>query len=76
VVKLHELPREAVRTAHEQTTRELVDVARQENDCHPLTDGYHEAWPNPKYRGPVASSFSEFLEQVLRTRRGLYWLGE
>jgi hypothetical protein len=54
----------------------LVDVARQENDCHPLTDGYHEAWPNPKYCGPVASSFSEFLEQVLRTQRGLYWLGE
>jgi hypothetical protein len=54
----------------------LVDVARQENDRYPLTDGYHEAWPNPKYCGPVASSFSEFLEQVLRTRRGLYWLGE
>ena len=54
----------------------LVDVSRQENDRYPLTDGYHEAWPNPKYCGPVASSFSEFLEQVLRTRRGLYWLGE
>jgi hypothetical protein len=53
-----------------------VDVARQINDRYPLTDGYHEAWPNPKYCGPVASSFSEFLEQVLRTRRGLYWLGE
>ena len=54
----------------------LVDVARQENDRYPLMDGYHEAWPNPKYCGPVASSLSEFLEQVLRTRRGLYWLGE
>ena len=54
----------------------LVDVARQENGRYPLVDGYHEAWPNPKYCGPVASSFSEFLEQVLRTRRGLYWLGE
>jgi len=54
----------------------LVDVARQENGRYPLTDGYHEAWPNPKYCGPVANSFSEFLEQVLRTRRGLYWLGD
>jgi hypothetical protein len=36
----------------------------------------HEAWPDPKYCGPVASSSSEFLEQVLRTRRNLYWLGE
>jgi SMI1 / KNR4 family (SUKH-1) len=54
----------------------LVDVARQEYDRYPLMDGYHEAWPNPKYCGPVANSFSEFLEQVLRTRRGLYWLGE
>jgi hypothetical protein len=54
----------------------LVDVARLENDRYPLVDGYHEAWPGPKYRGPVANSFSEFLEQVLRTRRNLYWLGE
>jgi hypothetical protein len=54
----------------------LVDVARQENDRYPLVDGYHEAWPDPKYCGPVASCFSEFLEQVLRTRRNLYWLGE
>ena len=54
----------------------LVDVARQENGRHPLVDGYHEAWPDPKYCGPVASSFAEFLEQVLRTRRNLYWLGE
>jgi cell wall assembly regulator SMI1 len=54
----------------------LVDVARRENDRYPLVDGYHEAWPDPKYCGPIASSFSEFLEQVLRTRRNLYWLGE
>jgi hypothetical protein len=54
----------------------LVDVARQENGRYPLVDGYHEAWPNPKYCGPVASSFSDFIEQVLHTRRGLYWLGE
>lgn len=54
----------------------LVDVARQENGFYPLMDGYREAWPDPKYCGPVARCFSEFLEQVLLTRRGLYWLGE
>jgi cell wall assembly regulator SMI1 len=54
----------------------LLDVARQEDGCYPLIDGYHEAWPDPKYCSQVARSFSEFLEQVLRTRRNLYWLGE
>jgi hypothetical protein len=54
----------------------LVDVARQENGRYPLFDGDHETWPDPAYCKQVASSFSEFLEQVLRTRRSLYWLGE
>ncbi|WNG31249.1 SMI1/KNR4 family protein [Cystobacter fuscus] len=54
----------------------LVDVARQQDGRYPLIDGYHEAWPDPKYCSQVARSFSEFLEQVLRTRRNLYWLGE
>ena len=54
----------------------LLDVSRQENGRYPLVDGYHEAWPDPNYCGPVASCFSEFLENVLRLRRNLYWLGE
>ncbi|WP_257449630.1 SMI1/KNR4 family protein [Archangium lipolyticum] len=54
----------------------LVDVSREESGRHPLFDGDHEAWPDPAYCKQVASSFSEFLEQVLRTRRNLYWLGE
>ena len=54
----------------------MVDVARQENGRYALFDGDHETWPNPAYCKQIASSFSEFLEQVLRTRRGLYWLGE
>ncbi|WP_434391761.1 SMI1/KNR4 family protein [Melittangium boletus] len=54
----------------------LVDVAPRDGGRYPLVDGYHEAWPDPKYCGPIARSFSEFLEQVLRTRRNLYWLGE
>ena len=52
----------------------LVDVSRQENDRYPLFDGDHEAWPDPAYCKQVASSFSEFLEQVLHTRRSLYWI--
>lgn len=52
----------------------LVDVARQENGRYPLTDGYHEAWPNPEYCGPVANSFSEFLEKALRSRGRLFYL--
>jgi hypothetical protein len=54
----------------------LVDVSREENGHYPLFDGDHEAWPDPAYCKQIASSFSEFLEQVLRTRRSLYWLGE
>jgi hypothetical protein len=54
----------------------LVDVSRQENGRYPLFDGDHEAWPDPAYCKQVASSFSEFLEQVLRTRRSLYWIPE
>ncbi|WNG24030.1 SMI1/KNR4 family protein [Cystobacter fuscus] len=53
----------------------LVDVSRQENGRYPLMDGYHEAWPNPEYCGPVASSFAEFLEAAMRSRRPVYWLG-
>jgi hypothetical protein len=54
----------------------VLDVGHQENGRYLLVDGPHEAWPDPAYCGPVASSFSEFLENVLRTRRNLYWLGE
>ena len=54
----------------------LVDVSRQEHGRYVLLDGDHEAWPDPAYCKQIAGSFSEFLEQVLRTRRSLYWLGE
>jgi hypothetical protein len=54
----------------------LVDVSRQEKGRYPIFDGDHEAWPDPAYCRQVASSFSEFLEQVLRTRRSLYWIPE
>lgn len=54
----------------------VLDVSRQIDGRYPLLDGDHETWPNPEYCTQIASSFSEFLEQVLRTRRSLYWLGE
>ena len=53
----------------------LVDVARQENGRYPLIDGWHEAWPDPKYCDQIANSFSEFLERALRGGPA-YWLGE
>jgi len=52
----------------------VVDVSRQERGRYPLIDGYFEAWPDPKYCGPVARSFSEFLEEVLRSKGRMYWL--
>jgi hypothetical protein len=54
----------------------VLDVSRQENGRYPLIEGVHETWPDPEECGPVASCFSEFLGEVLRTRRNLYWLGE
>jgi hypothetical protein len=52
----------------------LVDVSRQENGRYPITDGWHEAWPDPKYCRQIASSFSEFLEGALRAGGPAYWL--
>ncbi|MCY1075541.1 SMI1/KNR4 family protein [Archangium lansingense] len=54
----------------------VLDVSRQVDGRYPLIDGDRETWPNPEYCTQIASSFSEFLEQVLRTQRSLYWLGE
>jgi hypothetical protein len=52
----------------------LVDVSRQENGRSPLTDGWHEAWPNPKHCKQIARSFSEFLERALRSEGYQFWL--
>jgi hypothetical protein len=52
----------------------VLDVSRQVDGRYPLIDGDRETWPNPEYCTQIASSFSEFLEQVLRTRRSLYWI--
>ncbi len=53
----------------------VVDVARQQNGRYPLFDGDHETWPDPAYCEQIASSFSEFLEEVLRSKGRSYWLG-
>ncbi len=44
----------------------VVDIGRQE--------GWHEAWPDPKQCGQIAGSFSEFLEQALRSNGRKFWL--
>jgi hypothetical protein len=53
----------------------LVDVARQENGCYPVIDGWHEAWPDPEYCDQIAASFSNFLERALRDGQA-YWLND
>jgi hypothetical protein len=53
----------------------LVDVARQENGHYPVIDGWHEAWPDPKYCEQIATSFSDFLERALRDGQA-YWLND
>jgi hypothetical protein len=52
----------------------LMDVARQKNGRYPLIDGDHEAWPDPAYCEQIASSFSEFLEDALRSDGRQFWL--
>ena len=52
----------------------LVDVAKEENGRCPRIDGFHETWPKPEYFRQIVRSFSAFLEQILRTRRSLYWI--
>ena len=52
----------------------LVDVGGEENGRYPLVDGWHEAWPDPKQCGRIASSFAEFLEAALRSQGRPFWL--
>jgi hypothetical protein len=52
----------------------VADVSRQVDGRYSLIDGDHETWWNPHYCGHVANSFAEYLEGVLRTRNGCYWL--
>ena len=53
----------------------LVDVAQQENGRYSVIDGWHEAWPDPKYCDQIATSFSDSLERALRDGQA-YWLNE
>ena len=54
----------------------VVDVALHQDGRYPLFDGDHETWPDPAYCEQIASSFSEFLEEVLRSKGRSYWLGK
>ncbi|QRK12971.1 SMI1/KNR4 family protein [Archangium violaceum] len=52
----------------------LVDVAQQDNGRYPLIVGNPKAWPDPAARARIASSFSDFLERVLRSKGRQFWL--
>jgi len=52
----------------------VLDVTRRIEGSYPLLDGDHETWFTPEYCTQIARSFSEFLEQIFRTRRSLYWV--
>jgi hypothetical protein len=52
----------------------LVDTSRQCDGRYPLIDGYHEAWPRAEYCKQIASSFSEFLEEALRSEGNPFYL--
>ena len=44
------------------------------NGQYPVYDCWHEAFPNPKECRKIARSFTEFLEQALRSGGNLFWL--
>lgn len=54
----------------------VLDTGRQENGRYPIIDGFHEAFPDPRYCRQIASSFSEFLERMLRSGGKSYWQGQ
>jgi len=51
-----------------------VDV-RNSGGPYPLFDCFHETFPEPAYTRQIAPSFSSFLEQALRSKGHLFWLG-
>jgi hypothetical protein len=51
-----------------------INVSPQVDGRYPLSDAWHEAWPDPDYGEKIEDSFGEFLEEALRTRRPSYWL--
>ena len=54
----------------------MVDVSQQVDGRYPLMDGWKEAWRNKEYTWPLASSFSEFLAEALRSNGRQFWLDQ
>jgi hypothetical protein len=52
----------------------LVDVAERNAERFPIVDGWHEGFPDPKYLRRIASCFSEFLTEALRSGGSQFWL--
>jgi cell wall assembly regulator SMI1 len=52
----------------------VIDVRQQVDGRYPLSDAWHEAWPDPSYSEKIEDSFSDFLEAALRARRPSYWM--
>jgi hypothetical protein len=52
----------------------VIDVSQQVNGRYPVSDAWHEAWPDPYYGEKIEDSFAAFLDSALRTRRPSYWL--
>ena len=50
----------------------VLDAVRQVNGRYPLLDAYHETYPLEVR--PIASSFSEFLENALASGDDYFWL--
>lgn len=52
----------------------LLDVSQQPGGRYPIRDGYNEAFPDPEYCAPIATSFQEFLTGALRSNGRWFWL--
>ncbi|QRK13599.1 SMI1/KNR4 family protein [Archangium violaceum] len=53
-----------------------VDTSKTANGRYPLLDCFHETFTEPGSNKLIALSFSDFLEQALRSDGHLYWLKE
>lgn len=52
----------------------VIDVSQQVDGRYPVSDAWHEAWPDPSYCEKIEDSFAAFLDAALLTRRPSYWL--
>jgi hypothetical protein len=53
----------------------MIDVNTRSHKRYPIIDGWHEAFPDPKYCTQIAESFEGFLEKALHSDGFQFWLG-